>query len=217
MKKFIAIAAAIVLFGTQAFAQLSVGAGYLNSTESGKYKNSDDSWTKSDSPLDLNGAYVGINYTIDLSDLVNGLGITPGIYASALFGKIAEYTVPIIGTKVDASVTDIALNAPVNINFGYDLTSDFKLFAFAGPIFQIGLLNNTVAKVDNNTNKTNNFDSEDGTRNRFNILIGGGLGFEVSEQIQVILGYNHSLMNYLKSDNAKAARSQITIGLGYKF
>ena len=41
MKKFIAIAAAIVLFGTQAFAQLSVGAGYLNSTEISKVQTND--------------------------------------------------------------------------------------------------------------------------------------------------------------------------------
>ena len=217
MKKFIAIAAALVLFGTQAFAQLSVGAGYINSTESGKYKDLQGNWQKYDTTLDLNGAYVGANYTIDLSDLVNGLGITPGIYASALFGKIAEYTIPVIGTKTEASVKDVTLNIPINFNYGYDLTGDFKIFAFAGPIFQVGLLNNTVTKIDNNTNKTNNFDSENGNRNRFNILMGGGLGFEVSNQFQVILGYNHSLMNYVKGDNEKAARSQITVGVGYKF
>ena len=216
MKKFFAIAAALVLFGTQAFAQFSVGAGYINSTQSGKYKDLQGNWQKNKNTVDLNGAYVGANYTIDLSDAVNGLGITPGIYFTLLAGKDKDIA--------SLSYTDIAANLPININYGFDLTGDFKLFAYAGPIFQLGLIRTGVDTSSNPKTTINYFKDQTlagvvvaKAENRFNIYLGGGLGFEVNNQIQVILGYNHSLMNIMNDDDLKAGRGQITVGLGYKF
>ena len=216
MKKFIAIAAALVLFGTQAFAQFSVGAGYINSTQSGKYKDIQGNWQKNKNTIDLNGAYVGANYTIDLGDLVNGLGITPGVYFTLLAGKDKDITT--------LSYTDVAANVPININYGFDLTGAFKLFAYAGPIFQLGIIRTGVDSSANPKTTVNYYKDQTvagvvvgKAHNRFNIYLGGGLGFEVNDQIQVILGYNHSLMNLYQEENAKAARSQITVGVGYKF
>ncbi len=221
MKKFIAIAAALVLFGTQAFAQLSVGAGYLNSTEIDKVQTNDG--TKKYTQ-DLNGFYAGANYTFGLDALVDGLAITPGAYASMLFGVNKDNS--------NTTYQDLTVNIPVNISYGYNLTSDFKLMAFAGPIFQIGIINKSVTKTSNQTVTVNNFQEQkvgaelggiDVTilstpaRERFNILLGGGLGFEVNEQIAVLVGYNHSLMNYWKIKDNKFSRSQITVGVNFKF
>lgn len=222
MKKLIAIAAAIVLFGTQAFAQLSVGAGYLNSTETSKTQTNDG--VKKESQ-DLNGFYAGANYTLGLDGLVEGLAITPGAYAAMLFG--------VDKNDSNTKYTDLSVNIPVNISYGYNLTSDFKLLAFAGPIFQIGVINKTTTKNSNQTTTTNWYEEQkvgaelggiDVTlikvpaRERFNILLGGGLGFEVNEQISVLVGYNHSLMNYWKiDDKTKYSRSQITVGVNFKF
>ena len=222
MKKLIAIAAAIVLFGTQAFAQLSVGAGYLNSTETSKTQTNDG--VKKESQ-DLNGFYAGANYTLGLDGLVEGLAITPGAYAAMLFG--------VDKNDSNTKYTDLSVNIPVNISYGYNLTSDFKLLAFAGPIFQIGVINKTTTKNSNQTTTTNWYEEQkvgaelggiDVTlikvpaRERFNILLGGGLGFEVNEQISVLVGYNHSLMNYWKiDDKTKYRRSQITVGVNFKF
>ena len=226
MKKFIAIAAAIVLFGTQAFAQLSVGAGYLNSTEISKVQTNDG--TKKYTQ-DLNGFYAGANYTFGLDALVDGLAITPGAYASMLFGVNKDNS--------NTTYQDLTVNIPVNISYGFNLTSDFKLMAFVGPIFQIGVINKTITKTSNQTNTRNNFEADKVSasidlgslgvvggeatlvpaRERFNILLGGGLGFEVNEQIAVLVGYNHSLMNYWKRDNTTVGRSQITVGVNFKF
>ena len=226
MKKFIAIAAAIVLFGTQAFAQLSVGAGYLNSTEISKVQT--NGGTKKYTQ-DLNGFYAGANYTFGLDALVDGLAITPGAYASMLFGTDKDNT--------NKKYQDLTVNIPVNISYGFNLTSDFKLMAFVGPIFQIGVINKTITKVSNETNTRNNFEADKVSasidlgslgivggeatlvpaRERFNILLGGGLGFEVNEQIAVLVGYNHSLMNYWKLDKTTVGRSQITVGVNFKF
>ena len=227
MKKLIAIAAALVLVGTQAFAQLSVGAGYLNSTEITTRQTNDG--VKKNSQ-DLNGFYAGANYTIGLDGLVEGLAVTPGAYASMLFGTNKDNT--------NVSYRDLSVNIPINISYGFNLTSDFKLMAFAGPIFQIGIINKKITKTSNDTNITNNFEDKKAgatvdlgdlgvfggevtlvpARERFNILLGGGLGFEVNEQIAVLVGYNHSLMNYWKvDDKTSVARSQITVGVNFKF
>ena len=219
MKKFIAIAAALVLFGTQAFAQLSFGAGYLNSTETTKTTYKLDGSTSSSSQ-DLNGFYAGANYTIGLDGIVDGLAVTPGVFASMLFGANKDNN--------NVKYQDLGLNIPLNISYAYELTNDFKLFAFLGPIFQIGLINKTITKDSNSETKVNNFENDiiantiiKYGRERFNILLGGGLGFEVSEQFQVMVGYNHSLMNYWDQNtpfyNTKVSRSQITVGVGYNF
>ena len=216
MKKIISIAAALVLFGTQAFAQLSVGAGYLNSTETRKETLKLDN-SESKTSKDLNGFYAGANYTIGLDGLVEGLAVTPGAYASMLFG--------IDKNNTNVSYRDLSVNIPVNISYGFNLTSDFKLLAYVGPIFQIGLINRTITKNGNSETKQNNFESIiegnvilKAARERFNILLGGGLGFEVNEQIAVLVGYNHSLMNYWKvDDKTSVARSQITVGVNFKF
>lgn len=50
------LSAALLLVGTQANAQLSVGAGYLNSAESTAYNGGDPDKDN------LNGFYVGVNY-----------------------------------------------------------------------------------------------------------------------------------------------------------
>ena len=132
---------------------------------------------------------------------------------------------------------DLTVNIPVNISYGFNLTSDFKLMAYVGPIFQIGVINKTITKTSNQTNTRNNFEADKVSasvdlgplgivggeatlvpaRERFNILLGGGLGFEVNEQIAVLVGYNHSLMNYWKLDNTTVGRSQITVGVNFKF
>ena len=62
----------------------------------------------------------------------------------------------------------------------------------------------------------NNEYGEDGSRNPFNIYLGGGVGIDVAG-IQVILGYDHSLTNISKVDKVSTGRSQIKIGVGYAF
>ena len=81
MKKIFAIVlgAALMLSGTNAFAQLSVGAGWLNSTETVKSGNNDPSKTN------LNGFYVGGQYNLPI---VAGLGVAPGLYVSGIFAKV---------------------------------------------------------------------------------------------------------------------------------
>ena len=80
MKKILStlLAASLMLLGTQASAQGSINAGYLNSTQS--FKNSDS--------VNSNGAYVGASYNIGIA---GGFGVAPGIYYSLIANNKGKF------------------------------------------------------------------------------------------------------------------------------
>lgn len=232
MKKFFAIVlgAALMLSGTNAFAQLSVGAGWLNSTETVKSGNSDPSKTN------LNGFYVGGQYNLPI---VAGLGVAPGLYVSGIFAKVnnSDSLYGVTGST-NASSREFDLNVPVNVNYAFEIGGDFKVFVYAGPVFQLGIVSKASYEAslsagglglstgkyttDNYSGKTYNEKNEEvgqhdgGYQNPFNIYLGGGAGIQAGA-FQVIIGYDHSLLNFSKNSNETASRSQIKLGVGYAF
>lgn len=219
MKKVFAtiFAAALFLMGTQAYAQLSVGAGFMNAQD----KTVTVATTivgngTSTEKLDLNGGYAGVSYNLAIP-AVNGLGLAPGAFLSALFGN-----------NDDTKYTDIAVNIPVNVTFGYNLASDFKLVAFAGPALQIGLIKKS-SYTSGGTTTINDYYSEDfyAPRKRFNVLVGAGAGIEVANKYQVMVGFDWGLLKtydatttvpVVGSATVTATRPmQIKIGVGYNF
>ena len=232
MKKIFAIVlgAALMLSGTNAFAQLSVGAGWLNSTETVKSGDNDPSKTN------LNGFYVGGQYNLPI---VAGLGVAPGLYVSGIFAKVnnSDSAYGVSGST-NASSREFDLNVPVNVNYAFEIGGDFKVFVYAGPVFQLGIVSKASYEAslsagglgvstgkyttDNYSGKTYNAKNEEvgqhdgGYQNPFNIYLGGGAGIQ-SGAFQVIIGYDHSLLNFSKNSNETASRSQIKLGVGYAF
>lgn len=222
MKKVytIVLAAALMLLGTQAKAQLNIGVGYLNSTEIDK-QTSDN---KEAGRIGLNGIFVGASYNIEI---VNGLGVAPGFYVNALF---AERTSSAGSRIIPASATitgtyrDIALNVPINLNYKYEVNSNFGIFAYAGPVFQYGVSCKTnwhgsisvLGKTYSDGYVDNHYDAQNGDSNPFNIYLGGGLGVQFGD-IQLHVGYDHSLLNRSRIDGYKTSRSQIKVGVNFEF
>lgn len=230
MKKIFAIVlgAALMLSATNAFAQLSVGAGWLNSTESVKNNNPYNT--------NLNGFYVGGQYNLPI---VAGLGVAPGLYVSGIFAKVnnSDSAYGVSGST-NASSREFDLNVPVNVNYAFEIGRDFKVFVYAGPVFQLGIVSKASYEAslsagglglstgkyttDNYSGKTFNAKNEEvgqhdgGYQNPFNIYVGGGAGIQ-SGAFQVIIGYDHSLLNFSKNSNETASRSQIKLGVGYAF
>lgn len=230
MKKIFAIVlgAALMLSATNAFAQLSVGAGWLNSTESVKNNNPYNT--------NLNGFYVGGQYNLPI---VSGLGIAPGLYVSGIFAKVnnSDSAYGLSGSA-NVSSREFDLNVPVNVNYAFEIGRDFKVFVYAGPVFQLGIVSKASYEAslsagglglstgkyttDNYSGKTYNAKNEEvgqhdgGYQNPFNIYVGGGAGIQ-SGAFQVIIGYDHSLLNFSKNSNETASRSQIKLGVGYAF
>lgn len=230
MKKIFAVvlSAALMLAGTNAFAQLSAGAGWLNSTEKSVFDNNEPN------SRNLNGFYAGAQYNIPI---VAGLSVAPGVYASMLFGKetgnLSAYGINL--ASGESNYSELALNVPVNFAYTF-VFGDFKVFAYLGPNFQLGLMSNEKFNGDilgglvNAEGTINNYTgvatdkdgkkidllSGDPSRASFNVYLGGGAGIQAGN-FQVILGYDHSLTNISKVDNQKLSRSQIKIGVGFAF
>ena len=196
MKKFFStlLAASLMLLGTQAFAQMSVNAGYLSSSLS----------RENAKALNANGAYAGVSFNVPIA---GGLAIAPGVYYSMINGENLAYGALPIG-----KMTEHAINVPLYLNYGIDLARDTKVFVFGGPTAQYAIANSV--KVSDNL-KGSNFDEKN--YNRMNVYLGGGLGFQVSA-IQITVGYDYGMMNQYKGDNApKIHRSNLKLGLGFVF
>lgn len=205
MKKIvtIALAAVMMLAGTSAFAQLSVGAGYLNSTLNKSYDG-----TALD-PEASNGFYAGGSYNINL---FKGLGVAPGVYYSMLTGK--SKTTYAGFTLTDHTFTEHAINVPVNFNYGIDLR-DVKFLVFAGPTFQYAIASGYKGKVLNMDHSVDSF--KDLEHTPFNVYLGGGLGAELAEKLQITVGFDYGLMNISKADKTVAHRYNIKLGVAYLF
>ncbi len=218
MKKIFAIVLAAALFaGTNAFAQISVGGGYVNATNTSVYQNGDNDPVVNKTPF--NGFYAGANYTIPIPG-VSGLAVTPGLYGSFLFSNKHEDGISAFGYTILPGGTykskELALNIPLNVNYSIDIARDSKVFVYAGPLFQYTLSNGTDYASDGSSDysHTDNLKGNSAKYAPFNIYIGGGVGAEFNK-IQVILGYDMSLTNMDIRDNYKLSRGQLRIGFGY--
>ena len=236
MKKLIVIAAAL-LAGMQANAQLIFNGGYLHQTEKTVIQGDNATLSGVDA---LDGFYAGAKYRIALEGITEGLSIAPGANFSFLFGRHTALNGD--GFKEDiidnmARMNQIAFNVPVHVQYCYEVTPDFKLEAWAGPTFQLGLFDNIVDSDDNPSLLFERFKMIDpaGTfgemicsvlaanyrtqaaLNRFNVLLGIGVGVEVAELIHVNVGYDFGLLNLSTSASTKVSRGLLRVGLGYNF
>ena len=213
MKNIVTIlsAALLLLAGTQANAQMSIGAGYVNSVESYKLsKNADPSNTA------LNGFYAGFGYTIPV---VSGLNFTPGVYYEFL--TKGDATNISGAANVSGKLTEHYINVPLTLSFGADLTDGFRIFAYAGPTASLGLASTSVLNLDilgykAGTSVDNYKDSDYG---RFDVLLGAGLGFEIADMIRLNVGYDWGMLNrYIGSTEGVSRRNtRLTAGVAILF
>lgn len=215
MKKIVmgVLAAVLFLLGTQSHAQVIAGAGYLFAS---------DKTSGVDGTTPYHGFYIGASYNIHL---VKGLSVAPGLYANFLaHSESADAGSAQANIFVMGSTREFSLNLPVRLRYSIALGGDRNIFAFAGPIFQLGLTNTTTVHGSVNLGpirygdgeKVNNYDSDKGTANRFNIYLGGGAGLQLGDII-FLVGYDHNLLDMDRLDNYKTGRNQIKVGISLDF
>lgn len=211
----IVLSAALLLSATDAFAQLSVGAGYLYSTLASTYKgNAQDNEIS-------NGLYMGAGF--DIPVLGDDLKLTPGLYLSVLTAKANAAFAGI--ANVQSIFTEVAINLPVYLSYGIEM-GHADLFVYGGPTFQYGLsskykVDSTVAVpligIIASDGVIDNYKEND--YSPFNIYLGGGLGADLNEKLRVTLGFDYGLLNLYKGDqeNTKYNRYNFKLGVGYLF
>ena len=206
MKKLIStlLAASLMLLGTQAFAQLSVNAGYLNSTKT----------MKGYDPENVHGAFVGASVNLMLSD---NFGIAPGVYYSLLAGKqnLVDFDAFL---RIDGSFKEHAINQPVYLNYGVDFGRDTRFFVFAGPTAQYGLSSKVKGDVNSIFGSgSSTYDNYEDDLKRFNVFLGGGVGFDAGA-FKVTVGYDYGMLNLADDDDDPVIhRSNLKIGIGFNF
>ncbi len=220
MKKVLIIVASL-LIGMQAHAQLVTGAGYLHNIESTKSK---EGRAMGDA-AHLNGFYLGASYNLAFGQY---FGVAPGLYLDMLFQSKNIYEgspfggVP-VGGSFSSNYTEVALSLPVNLTGQYEIGNNISILAFAGPTFRLGLMarstynaSASIGPIHGSTSDAYDHYGDKGDTNRFNILLGGGVGVQVGD-IQFLLGYDHTLLNATKFENFTTGRHQIKAGINFAF
>ena len=219
-------------------ARTGVDLGYLNSS----YRMKTDG-SKADKSDPMNGFFVGVNNDIRL---FAGLSIQPGLYYAYLNSGGSEEE---IGFKVSDSYTEHMLSIPIHFKYTFDIVPMFGVYVFAGPTLSLGLVANNkmsvtgdVAGTAVNGSVTYNaysgkFKSENlsgisdeiidainenmpqNRMNRFDVLVGGGVGLNILRFVTVKGGFDYGVMNRLKDDSAGSIlnRLQYYVSVGISF
>lgn len=219
MKKLIifALAAATLMgIGTQASAQVSAEAGYLNQALRISYA---DALEKSTS---LNGAYAGLFYDINEGE---GLSVRTGLYYAFLTGKAK-----VVDGYLWGNLYEHSLNVPFQLGYTLGFSNGDKGFAYVGPTFTYGLASNVKANaLDILKLKLANCYKHD-YLNRFDVKLGFGLGYEVNDMARITVGYNFGIVNQIgdglkqKDENGNPIdgkttlhRNTLNVGIAFLF
>ena len=142
-------------------------------------------------------------FTISVDDNINlagDLNVAPGVGMDVSFKKDGNLKYKKVGLYV-----------PVDFNYGIALGSDLKLFIFAGPTFDLGILNDYK---NGNGDKINNFDNN---LKRFDLLLGGGAWLTFQDQLRFKVGYKAGMLNTSKIDNVTVKNNVLSVSVGYIF
>ena len=183
MKKLLVIAAAILSFSA-ANAQV-VYAGFQSDNVKSKTTIGNTTTTTTQT---YTGFFAGGAMNFEVADAI---GIQPGLELS-------------YGTDKDGNnkYSSLGVSIPIEVNYGIELGSDFKLYPFAGPSIYIALVDQVK-----NGNTTYDYLGDDVSR------LGLGLSFgawcDIKDMLRVKVGYDLGLLNraqnkdyYSEKDNA---------------
>ena len=189
MKKsliLILAAAAMLLAGVNASAQIGIGAG--PATRLYFQKGSDVKYAV--------GVQVGFEDSIRLSDWFGySAGIDFGTY------KAKDYF-------LHSNLTEMYVELPVRMKLYLPFSDDFQLFLFAGVAPSACLGSHLSLEKE----KVNRF-GEKSNYSRYDVLAGGGIGAELGERFKLTLGYDHGLLDRDKTEalNLHTAVAKFTV------
>lgn len=199
-----------MLIGTSAFAQASLGAGYVYG------KTNIDvnilSILTSEVDASLNGFYLGGSYNIPVG--TSGLGIAPGLYFSYLTKDNANLAV------AEGDLTETYFTAPIDLNLGVPVGDGLRFIVFGGPTLSYGLTSKVAVPVSGDSKHT--YDIYDGELSNwtkyknFDVMVGGGVGLDFENMVRFTVGYDYGLLNRGGS-TVNVHRQQLHAGVAFLF
>lgn len=207
MKKILIslVALSLVTFSVNAQLKFSASVGYADKTAISKIESGNTVTTESS---DMGGFYLG---GIASYELMPNVAINGGLQFALNTESDSEDS--FLG-EITTKSTAMSLEIPVRASYLLDL-GVVGLFAYAGPVFELGLVNKSSFTIGDNTT-TSNYYGEDASLNRFDILFGGGLGLTYG-QLYLKCGYDYGLLNLSKVDGLKVHNAGLKAGLGVTF
>jgi len=203
MKKSVFITALLMCVSASSFAQVSVEAGYVNSSHKMTVSGTSTSGN-------TDGLYVGASWNFASG---NVLGVAPGVYYEFL--TTDNYELPF----ATGSVQEHYMNIPVLLNAGVNFGDNVRAFVYAGPTLNYGIAATT--SVDSGIGKGGNRKKQnlysDSDYKRFDVLVGGGAGVELMHRLRFSVGYNAGLLNRTSAANSTLKRNQLHIGAAFVF
>ena len=167
-------AAALMLTGAKASAQVSVGAGPATRLYFEKGQTVDYTYG------------VQLNFE-DSKRLTDVFGYSAGIDFGT-YGKKNFFS-------ETSSLNEIYVDIPVRAKFYIPFSEDFELYFFGGVVPSIC----ASALIKTESTRVNRFEGAS-YYSRYDVLAGGGIGLELNESFRFALGYDHGLLDRYKDD-----------------
>ena len=196
MKKALSIvlAAGLLLAGTTAYAQISVGAGYSNVTQRIKASGINKDIT-------MHGLYAGMDYSIPISE---NISIVQGLYYEFSNGSADKLlNIGAASALLKGRLEEHYIDIPFKFMFSIPYQGN-KFFAFAGPTANIGVSSKLKGdiKVLGFELKGDFLDMYDkDIFESMDLMLGGGIGADLGKMLRLTLGYNIGMFNRLDMEN----------------
>ena len=194
MKKILSIILGAFICA-QSFAQISVNAGYLNSSRNYNGKNSSTA-------IVGNGAYAGFETDFNVLPLTNSC-ISVGAYFDFVNYILTDHT----------NATSFGFRVPAHFKYSVGFGKDGVLFVSAGPSVSVGAFGNYITRLGNVTYTEDFYNDENA---RFDLSLGAKVGFDLMRKIRVSLGYDFGLLDQNQRDPV-VKRNFLQVGIGYLF
>lgn len=192
MKKILSIILGVFLC-VQAFAQVSVNAGYLNTL----YRSSERGFSYD---LNGNGFYAGVGYDIKSTNY-------PQIsFAPALNFNLANYN---LGDGINS--IEYFLSAPLHLKYTQPVSNLVDVFVSAGPSLVCTLGGQTKVRYGGASYSENEKGGD------FDVPIGIEAGALLSNGFKFAVGYDFGLVNQSGDRDYRVTRKFLHIGVGYIF
>ncbi|MBO7323817.1 MAG: outer membrane beta-barrel protein [Bacteroidales bacterium] len=160
----------------------------------------------------ISGAYLGFTTSYEL---VPGMAINSVMQMKYLFDR-DDVTATPGTTRTEVQARNIlSLEMPLRASYRYD-SGDVGLFVYAGPVFEIGLINNTVTPADGDDPKIVSYYGDNAPMKRYDMRMGGGVGI-IYKHFMLKGGYDFGLIDRSNHDNVSMYTRSLKVGLGYTF